>query len=181
MDEAGTTQTRGRWALPLAAAALALLLAWSPASAAAAKKGKEVTSFRSGTYKGKTVQESVSDEARHMELRVKKGKVTLLTEPVIRFGFCLSLPVFTLGGETPVKPLSRRGAFSFTSTFLGTKIDKIEGQFTTEKKIQGTAVYNFASADLCEEGVAKVKFTVSSGKKKKQGEQPPPTTPTPTP
>ena len=168
MDEAGTNWRRAGWALPLAAAILALLLAWSPASAAAAKKGKPVTNFKSGTYKGKTVQESVAEDARRLELRVKKGKVTLLTEPVIRRNFCLSLPVFTLDGEQPSKPLSKRGAFTFTRTFLGTKIDKIKGRFVTEKKIEGTAVYNFDATDQCDAGVAKVKFTVSSGKKKKK-------------
>jgi len=167
--------------LPLGAVAVALLMALSPGTGLAATKGKEVTSFKSGTYRGKTLQESVADDARRLELRVKKGKVTLLTEPVVRHGSCLSLPVFTLGDVTPVKPLSGRGAFSFTSTFLGTKIDKIEGQFTTEKKIQGTAVYNFAAADLCEEGVAKVKFTITTGKKKKQPQEEPPTTPPPVP
>jgi hypothetical protein len=179
MDEAGTNWRRAGWALPLAAAILALLLASNPAPAAAAKKGKEVTSFRSGTYKGKTVQESVSDDARRLELRVKKGRVTLVTEPVIRRSFCLSLPVFTLDGEQPTKPLSGRGAFAFTRTFLGTKIDKIEGRFVTEKKIEGTAVYNFDATDQCDAGVQKVKFTVTSGKKKKQGQQPPPEQPPP--
>ncbi|MGH2956198.1 MAG: hypothetical protein ACRDL6_04300 [Solirubrobacterales bacterium] len=169
MDEAGTKQrrARARWALPLAAAGLALLLAWGPALAAAQKKGSKLE-FKSGTFRGKTVQESVNVDHRRLEFRIKKGKVTLLTEPVIRRGFCLSPPVFTLEDEEPVKPLSKGGAFSFTRTFLGTKIDKITGRYVGARKIRGLAVYNFAAAEECAAGVAKVKFTVTLSKKKKK-------------
>lgn len=161
--------------LALAATALAGLLAWGPAPAVAQKGFK----FNDGLYRGKTVQEGVAPEFRRLEFKVKKGKVRLRAEPIVRRGFCLSLPAFTLDDNTvPVKPLSKGGRFTFTRTFFGTKIDRITGRFVSRKKIQGRAIYNFASSDLCTAGAAKVRFTVGSGKKKKQEEeqpqQPPP-------
>src|SRR5213593_1342047 len=85
---------------------------------------------KGGKYKGKTTQEAVAPAYRKLEFKVKKGKVTLTTEPTVARGLCLSTPVFTLGGETPKANLNGRGAFSFTSTFIGSKFDRIKGHFT---------------------------------------------------
>jgi hypothetical protein len=150
----------------LGAAALALLLVAAP-NAGAAPKGDTV--FRSGTYSGKTKQETVDLDFRKIEFRLsRKGKVTLLTEPVVRREFCTSVPVFTLDGATPTKPLSRRGAFTFTNTFLGTKVDRIKARFVSETRIEGFALYNFqGQSDLCSPGSVKVQFGANRAKKKK--------------
>lgn len=159
------TTRRASRRLPFAAAALVLLLASSPALAAS---GKKDSGFKGGAYTGKTEQETVAAEARKLEFTIKKGKVKLITEPVVRRDFCLSPPVFTLEGATPKKPLSSRGAFSFTHTFLGTKIDKISGRFVSPNQIEGFAVYNFQGSDLCSPGSAKVAFKATQEKKKKK-------------
>ena len=160
---------RGRTRLLVAAIVLsfALALALVPPATGAKKKKQGSTSFRSGTYIGKTVQETVAAEFRKLEFQLsKKGKMTLITEPVVRRDLCTSAPVFTLDGQTPTKPLSRRGAFAFENTFEGTKIDKIKGQFVTSTRIEGFALYNFqGQSDLCTPGSAKVKFTATRQKK----------------
>ena len=142
------------------------LLAWC-ASAGVAGGATEI---RSGQYSGKTEQETVADSARKIEFTVKKRKVTLTTEPIVARDLCLSPPVFTLNGETPKKPLSGRAAFSFTHTFVGSKIDKIRGQFVRPTKIEGVAVYNFpdSPSDLCTAGQEKVEFTANREKAKKK-------------
>jgi hypothetical protein len=166
MESATIIRRRRGRALAVGAAALAIVLAYAP-SAGAAKKKEGATNFRSGTYVGKTRQETVEAEFRTIELRVTKaGKVKLLTEPVVRFGFCTSVPVFTLDGAEPSKPLSRRGAFAFENTFLGTKVDKIRGQFVSDSRIEGFALYNFqGQSDLCGPGAVKVNFRASRQKK----------------
>lgn len=154
--------SRGRCRVPLATAALLLVLAWSPGLSVAKKGG---SAFKGGAYSGKTTQEDVASSARKLEFTIKKGKVTLTTEPVVRRDLCLSPPVFTLEGRTPKKPLSSRGAFSFTETFLGTKIDKISGRFVSENEVEGTVVYNFAGGNLCSAGATKTTFTAKAKKK----------------
>jgi hypothetical protein len=122
--------------------------------------------FKPGTFIGKTKQETVDSDFRNLEFKVsKKGRVTLIKEPVVRRDFCTTVPVFTLDGAQPTKPLSRRGAFSFTSTFEGTKIDRIRGQFISTTRIEGTAVYNFQGSDLCSPGATKVNFAANRQKK----------------
>jgi hypothetical protein len=159
---------RGRKCLLAAVWCLALVLTCVPASTAAKKNSKPVTSFRSGNYTAKTKQETVALEFRTFQFSLnKKGKVTLLTEPVVRRDLCTSFPVFTLDGATPTKPLSGRGAFKFTSTFEGTKLDSIKGQFTSSTKVEGFAVYNFqGQSDLCTPGTVKVAFTAARQKQK---------------
>ena len=122
--------------------------------------------FKPGTFIGKTKQETVDSDFRNLEFKVsKKGRVTLIKEPVVRRDFCTTVPVFTLDGAQPTKPLSRRGAFSFTSTFEGTKIDRIRGRFISTTRIEGTAVYNFQGSDLCSPGATKVNFAANRQKK----------------
>ena len=101
------TEGRGRKRVLVAAWCLALTLACVPAATAAKKNSKPVTSFKPGSYTGKTVQETVAVDFRKFQFTLnKKGKVTLLTEPVVRRDLCTSVPVFTLDGATPTKPLS---------------------------------------------------------------------------
>jgi len=158
---------RGRKCLLVAVWCLALALACAP-GATGAKKKSAPGSFKPGTYVAKTKQETVAVEFRTFEFRLnKKGKATLLTEPVVRRGFCTSVPVFTLDEATPTKPLSRRGAFRFTKTFEGNRIDSIKGRFASSTKVEGFAVYNFqGQSDLCTPGSAKIAFKASRQKKK---------------
>jgi hypothetical protein len=147
---------------------LALALACVPGAVAAKKKSTAPSSFRSGSYLAKTKQETVALQFRTFQFTLnRKGKVTLLTEPVVRRDLCTSGPVFTLDGATPTKPLSRRGAFAFTSTFEGTRIDSIKGQFVKDTRVEGFAVYNFqGQSDLCTPGSVKVAFTATRQKAK---------------
>jgi hypothetical protein len=116
-------------------------------------------SVKGGKYSGKTTQEAVAPAYRKLEFRVKKRKVTLLTEPTVARDACLSTPVFTLGGETPTARLNGRGAFGFTRTFFGSRFDRIKGHFISPKEVEGIAVYNFFAQDLCSEGKTKVRWT----------------------
>jgi hypothetical protein len=114
---------------------------------------------KTGLYKGKTTQQAVTDSFRKIQFKVKKGKVTLTTEPSVAREFCVSSPVFTLGGATATKKLGRNRTFTFTHTFLGNKFDKIYGRFVSPTEVQGFAVYHFAAQDLCSGGKARVNFT----------------------
>jgi hypothetical protein len=76
----------------------------------------------------------------------------------VAFGYCLSTPVFTLEG-TASKKIGRSRSFTFTHTFLGNKIDKIHGRFTSSNEVEGYALYHFSAQDLCGQGKAKVDFT----------------------
>jgi hypothetical protein len=113
---------------------------------------------KTGLYKGKTTQQAVTDSFRKIQFKVKKGKVTLIQEPSVAREDCVSTSVFTQEGKPKVK-LGRNGSFSFTRTFLGTKIDKIHGRFVAPNEIQGYALYNFSAQDLCSAGKSKVNFT----------------------
>lgn len=114
---------------------------------------------RSGSYVGSTTQQAVTPSYRKIRFTVsKKGKVTLTAEPSVARESCVSTPVFTLGGTTVSKKLSKNGAFTFTHTFFGTKIDKIHGRFVSTDEVEGYAIYNFAAQDLCSAGRAKVNF-----------------------
>ena len=114
---------------------------------------------RDGNYAGSTTQQAVTPSFRKIRFTVKKGRVTLTTEPSVARGDCVSTPVFTLGGTTVSKKLSRNGSFTFTHTFFGTKIDKIHGKFVSTDEVEGYAVYNFFGQDLCSAGRAKVNFS----------------------
>jgi hypothetical protein len=114
---------------------------------------------KGGKYKGSTTQEAVTPAFRKIQFTVKKGKVILTTEPNVARGSCVSTPVFTLGGTTASKKLGSNGSFSFTHTFFGTKIDKIQGRFVSSNEVEGFAIYHFSAQDLCSAGKARVNFT----------------------
>jgi hypothetical protein len=136
--------------LPSVALAAALLLGPGAADAGVAVK--------TGKYRGKTTQAAVATAFRKIEFSVKKGKVTLTTEPTVARESCVSTPVFTLDGD-PTHKLGRNGTFTFTQTFLGTKVDKIQGRFVSPEEVEGFAIYHFSAQDLCSGGRSKVNFT----------------------
>lgn len=136
------------------------------ALAAAPAPGIAKGAFKTGKYSGSTTQQSISTSFRKIEFTVKKGKVKLTTEPVVGRSLCVSTPVFTLDGSI-TKPLNKRGAFTFTKTFEGNKIDKITGRFVSSNKVEGFAIYHFLGNDLCSEGKTKVNFSATKSKKKK--------------
>jgi hypothetical protein len=116
------------------------------------------TPLKTGKYAGKTTQEAITTAFRKIEFKVKKGRVTLTTEPSVARENCISSPVFTLDG-TPSKKLGKDRTFTITHTFLGNKIDQIHGKFVESNEIQGYAIYHFAAQDLCSAGKSRVNFT----------------------
>lgn len=118
------------------------------------------TPIKTGKYSGSTTQEAVSPGFRLVQFTVKKGKVTLTTEPTVAWGLCLSTPVFTVDG-TSSKKLGKGRTFTLTHTFLGNKIDKIHGKFVSSNEVNGYAIYHFNAQDLCPAGKIKVSFTAS--------------------
>lgn len=114
--------------------------------------------IKGGQYTGKTAQAAVAGGFRAIAFTVRKGKVTLTTEPTVARESCLSAPVFTLGGATATAKLGRKGTFTFTHTFLGTQVDKIHGRFVAPNEVEGFALYNFSAQDLCSAGRSKVSF-----------------------
>jgi hypothetical protein len=136
----------------LIAAVLAGLVVLGPSVADAG------VAVKSGLYKGKTTQQAVTDAFRKIQFKVKKGKITLTLEPSVARESCVSTSVFTQNGN-PTHKLGRNGTFTFTHTFLGTKIDKIHGRFVAPNEIEGYALYNFSAQDLCSAGKSRVNFT----------------------
>jgi hypothetical protein len=117
------------------------------------------TPIKTGKYSGKTDQDAISTSFRRVQFTVKKGKVTLTTEPTVAREACVSAPVFTADGATARKKLGKNRTFTFTHTFLGTKIDKIHGRFVAPNEVEGYALYNFPAQDLCSAGKSRVNFT----------------------
>ena len=136
----------------LIATALAGLLLVGPGAADAGM------AVKTGKYKGATTQQAVSSSFRKIQFTVKKGKVKLTQEPSVARDLCVSTPVFTIDGD-PSHKLGRNRTFTFTHTFLGTKIDKIHGRFVSRDEVEGYAIYHFSGQDLCSEGRSKVNFT----------------------
>jgi hypothetical protein len=136
----------------LVAAALASLALMGPGVADAG------IAVKTGKYNGKTDQDAISTSFRRIQFTVKKGKVTLTTEPTVAREACVSAPVFTLDGN-PKHKLSRNRTFTFTHTFLGNKFDKIHGRFVSPNEVEGFAIYHFPAQDLCSKGKARVNFT----------------------
>jgi hypothetical protein len=114
---------------------------------------------KTGKYKASTTQQAVTEPHRKFQFTVKKGKVKLTSEPSVAREDCVSTPVFTLGGTTATKKLSRSRTFTFSHTFLGNKMDKIHGQFVGPDEVEGFAIYHFSAQDLCSGGRARVNFT----------------------
>ncbi len=135
----------------LALALLAALVVIAPGSASAG------AGIKSGSYSGKTAQAVVNSPFNQIQFSVKKGKVTLTTEPSVAFGLCISTPVFTQEG--PVTTRRKGRSFTFKQTFFGTKVDKIHGRFVSSNEVEGYAVYNFFAQDLCAQGKTKTNFT----------------------
>jgi hypothetical protein len=136
----------------LIAAVLAGLVSLGPGVADAG------VAVKTGLYKGKTTQQAVTDPFRRIQFKVKKGKVTLTLEPTVARESCVSTPVFTQDGK-PKSKLSRNRRFTFTRTFFGNKIDKIQGRFVSPNEVEGFAIYHFFPQDLCSGGRARVNFT----------------------
>jgi hypothetical protein len=116
------------------------------------------TRIKTGKYSGSTTQQAISPGFRKLQLTVKKGKVTITTEPSVAFGSCISAPVFTINGSSSTK-LGRGRSFTLTHTFFGNKIDQIHGTFVSSDEIQGYAIYHFDSQDLCSSGKSRVNFS----------------------
>jgi hypothetical protein len=131
---------------------LLLLAAWAASAGAG-------TPIKTGSYSGKTTEQDVTSDFTKIAFTVKKGKVTLTTEPTVARGDCVSAPVFTLGGTTSSKKLARDRSFTLTHTFLGNKFDKIHGKFVSSNKVEGYAIYHFQAQDLCSAGKTKTNFT----------------------
>src|SRR5215218_8234402 len=144
-----TRPMRFRRAAPLVP--LAALAVWAGTAGAG-------TPIKTGKYSGSTTQAAVAPGFNMIQFTVKKGKVTLTTEPTVARGECLSTPVFTLDG-TSTKKLGKNRTFTLTHTFLGNKIDKIHGKFVSSNEVEGYAIYHFQAQDLCSEGKSKVNFT----------------------
>jgi hypothetical protein len=89
---------------------------------------------------------------------MRKRKVTLIGEPTVAKGLCLSAPVFTLDG-TPTKRLSGRGTFTFTRTFVGSRFHRISGRFVSPTEIEGLVVHHFQAQDLCAAGKVRARFS----------------------
>jgi hypothetical protein len=134
------------------------LLVVAAALAVASGSAGAGTPIKPGAYGGQTTQQSVSAGFNSLQFTVRKGKVTLTAEPVVARELCLSTPVFTLDGS-PTKKLGKNRTFTFTHTFLGTKVDKIHGRFISPTEVEGFAIYHFPAQDLCSEGRSKVNFT----------------------
>jgi hypothetical protein len=136
----------------LIATALASALLLGPGAADAG------VAVKTGHYKGSTTQQAVSSTFRKIRFTVKRGRVTLTQEPSVARDLCISTSVFTIDGN-PSHKLGRNRTFTFTHTFLGTKIDKIHGRFVSPDEVEGYAIYHFSAQDLCSEGRSKVNFT----------------------
>lgn len=145
------TNTLRRTAILVPLALLFVVAQWTvPAGAG--------TPIKTGKYKGKTTQQAITDSFRAIQFTVKKGRVTITTEPSVAREDCISTPVFTQDG-TSSKKLGRDRTFTLTHTFLGDKIDKIHGRFVASNEIRGYAIYHFSAQDLCSAGKSKVNFT----------------------
>ena len=145
------SKTLRRTAAVVPLAVLLVVLQWTVVAGAG-------TPIKTGKYSGKTTQGAITPAFRAIKFTVKKGKVTITTEPSVAFQSCISAPVFTING-TSSKKLGRKRSFTLTHTFFGNKIDKIHGKFVSSNEIEGYALYHFDSQDQCSSGKSKVNFS----------------------
>ena len=140
-------------------AALALGLAPGAGGQSAAPK--------KGSYSGSTKQDRVIKSARKIAFKVRGKKISLTTEPAVARNFCISAPVFLEDVSEVTVKLGKAGKFSFESTFIGTKINRISGAFNENGEIEGEILYHFNASDagLCSAGKAKTTFTAKRRKK----------------
>jgi hypothetical protein len=146
------SKTLRRTAAVVPLAVLLVVVQWTVVAGAG-------TPLKTGKYSGKTTQGAITPAFRTIQFTVKKGKVTITTEPSVAFQSCISAPVFTLDGTTSSKKLGRNRSFTLTHTFFGNKIDKIHGKFVSSNEIEGYALYHFDSQDQCSSGKSKVNFS----------------------
>jgi len=134
---------------------VAAMVVWG----AAAAVGAPAVDPRDGRYSGATQQEAVAKAERRLEFRVKGRKIILTREPLVALGSCVTPPTFLPEpGDTARSKISGRGTFSFTRTFVGSKIDRIKGRFTSETNIQGEVLYHFHPSATCSGGKTKTTF-----------------------
>jgi hypothetical protein len=125
----------------------------------AAAIGAPAVDPKDGKYKGATQQETVVKSERSIEFKVKGRRITLTKEPAVALGSCVTPPTFLPEpGDTVHSKISGRGTFSFTHTFLGSRIDKIEGRFVSDSRIEGEALYYFHSSATCDGGKTTTTF-----------------------
>jgi hypothetical protein len=136
-----------------------LLLAPLTVWGAAAAIGALAVDPKSGKYKGVTQQEAVVKTERKLEFKVKGRRITLTKEPVVALGSCVSPPTFLPEpGDTVHSKISGRGTFSFSHTFLGSRIDRIKGRFVSDSRIEGEVLYHFHASATCGGGKTKTTF-----------------------
>jgi hypothetical protein len=134
---------------------VAPLVVWG----AAAAVGAPAVVPRDGKYSGVTQQQSVVKAERKLEFRVKGRRIILTREPLVARGSCVTPPTFLPEpGDTARSKISGRGTFSFAHTFVGSKIDRIKGRFTSESRIEGEVVYHFHPSATCSGGKTKTTF-----------------------
>ena len=145
------SKTLGRTASAIPLALLLVVTQWTVVAGAG-------TPVKTGKYNGSTTQQAVAPAFRKLAFTIKKGRVTITTEPSVARENCVSTPVFTLDGTSSTK-LDRGRSFTLTHTFLGNKFDKIRGTFVSSDEIEGYAIYHFPQQDLCSGGRSKVNFS----------------------
>jgi hypothetical protein len=148
-----------RTSLPAALVLAALIAAGAPASIAGAAAVKP----KKGTYVGKTKTEDIIDSARAIGFTVRGSKILLTEEPVVRRHDCLSPPGFLLVQDSVSTKIHPSGRFTFIRTVFGTKVDKVEGRFTSRDRIEGKVTDHFPAQYLCKEGKKTVEFTATPG------------------
>ncbi|MDP9228475.1 MAG: hypothetical protein M3M99_05410 [Actinomycetota bacterium] len=115
---------------------------------------------KKGEYRGKTAQQAVASSARQIAFKLKGKKISLTAEPLVARNFCVSPPVFLLDVAS-VSTKFKGNRFKFTSTFIGSKMDKISGRFVSSTKIEGEVLYHFpeSASGLCGAGTTRISFS----------------------
>jgi hypothetical protein len=136
-----------------------LLLAPLTVWGAAAAIGAPAVDPKDGKYTGFTQQQAVVKSERKLEFKVKGRRITLTKEPLVAFGSCVTPPTFLPEpGDRIRTKISGSGAFSFTHTFLGSRIDRIRGRFVGDSRIEGEVLYYFHASATCGGGKTKTTF-----------------------